>query len=93
MHRGITKWTNGTKRGSVVLVLSAAVLVIVIDARATGWAGMARAGFTTKPTEITEGFWEVDGARGGISRRRGDTEVSAMGSGLVGNFVCGVGLG
>ena len=26
----------------VVLVLSAAVLVIVIDARATGWAGMAR---------------------------------------------------
>ena len=49
MTRMITEW------GSVVLVLSAAVLVIVIDARATGWAGMARAGFTTKPTEITEG--------------------------------------
>ena len=36
MTRMITEW------GSVVLVLSAAVLVIVIDARATGWAGMAR---------------------------------------------------
>ena len=76
-----------------MLVLSEAVLVIVIDARDAGRAGMARAGFTTKPTEITEGFWEGDGARGGISRRRGDTEVSARGSGLVRNFVCGVGLG
>ena len=36
MTRMITEW------GSVVLVLSAAVLVIVIDARDVGWAGMAR---------------------------------------------------
>jgi hypothetical protein len=39
----------------LVLVLSAAVLVIVIDARATGWAGMARGGLT-RSREGREGF-------------------------------------
>ena len=43
-----------TERGSVVLVLSAAVLVIVIDARDVGWTGLARAG----------------GAHGGAEARR-----------------------
>jgi hypothetical protein len=38
-----------------VLVLSAAVLVIVIDARDVGRAGMAR-GLNTKLTEITKVF-------------------------------------
>jgi hypothetical protein len=54
----------------VVLVLSEAVLVIVIDARAVGWSGLAcaggsrrrrgtefwRAGFNTKDTELTKVF-------------------------------------
>jgi hypothetical protein len=39
----------------VVLVLSAAVLVIVIDASDVGRSGW-RAGFTTKLTEITKVF-------------------------------------
>jgi hypothetical protein len=45
-----------------VLVLSAAVLVIVIDARDVGPWGL-RAGFTTKLTEITKVFKECFGAR------------------------------
>ena len=48
LHRETTTWPNGTARGSVVLVLSAAVLVIVIDARATGWEAMERAGISRR---------------------------------------------
>jgi hypothetical protein len=44
------------KGDEVVLVLSAAVLVIVIDARDVWRAGMARAGLNTKLTEITKVF-------------------------------------
>jgi hypothetical protein len=51
MTRKITEKGDG-----VVLVLSAAVLVIVIDARDVWRAGMARAGLNTKLTEITKVF-------------------------------------
>ena len=61
---------HGKKVDGVVLVLSKAVLVIVIDARAVGWTGLAcaggsrrrrgtdvwRAGFNTKDTELTKVF-------------------------------------
>jgi hypothetical protein len=47
----------------VVLVLSAAVLVILIDAR-DGWrAGMARGGLTRR-LEGHEGFWRSGGVLG-----------------------------
>ena len=58
MTRKITEKGDG-----VVLVLSAAVLVIVIDARDVGRAGMAREGLTRR-LEGREGLLG-DGARGG----------------------------
>ena len=57
MTRKITEKGDG-----VVLVLSAAVLVIVIDARVVGRAGMAREGLT-RSREGREGLLG-DGARG-----------------------------
>ena len=51
----------------VVLVLSAAVLVIVIDARA---AGMARGGLTRR-LEGHEGFWRSGDGRGWATERCG----------------------
>jgi hypothetical protein len=39
---------HGRRVDGVVLVLSEAVLVIVIDARAVGWTGLARAGGLTE---------------------------------------------
>ena len=47
----------------VVLVLSEAVLVIVIDARAVGWTGLARAG------ELTEAQRHGGLTGGGFSQR------------------------
>ncbi len=61
-----------TERGSVVLVLSEAVLVIVIDARDGLGRGGAR-GFNTKPRRARRFFWGGWRASG-ISRRRGGTE-------------------
>ena len=49
-----------TERGSVVLVLSAAVLVIVIDARAGGMR-LARVGGSRKGAKLAKWL----GARGG----------------------------
>jgi hypothetical protein len=61
---GPRKDTEGHGKGDgVVLVLSAAVLVIVIDARDVGRAGMAR-GLNTKLTEITKVFGGGKRARG-----------------------------
>jgi hypothetical protein len=48
----------------VVLVLSEAVLVIVIDARAVGWTGLARAG------GLTEAQRHGGLTGGGFSQRR-----------------------
>ena len=64
MTRMITEW------GSVVLVLSAAVLVIVIDARAAGLLVVHGArGFNTK-TRRARRFFKRGLARGGFSQRR-----------------------
>jgi hypothetical protein len=58
LHRETTTWPNGTARGSDVLVLSAAVLVIVIEARATGWEAMARVGDLTETRRSRRVFGE-----------------------------------
>ena len=59
LHRETTTWPNGTARGSVVLVLSAAVLVIVIDERAGGMR-LARVGGSRKGAKLAKWL----GARG-----------------------------
>ncbi len=76
MTRLITEKGDG-----VVLVLSAAVLVIVIDARAEGWVGMARVGDLTE-TRRHRGFACI----GGLRNRRSATNGYRGGS-EVGRFV------